>query len=115
MMSPGAIVASSVPLTELARILSPRLGRIVYDKTGLTGLYDFDLTFSPEQLGGGPGGPLALGGGAPPPGAPPLPAVDPNAPSLFTAVQEQLGLRLESTKAPVDVIVIDSVERPTED
>jgi uncharacterized protein (TIGR03435 family) len=50
-----------------------------------------------------------------PPDAPPLPPIDPNGPSIFTAVQEQLGLKLESTKGPVDVLVIDRVEKPTED
>jgi uncharacterized protein (TIGR03435 family) len=67
-------------------------------------------------------GPAGLGGLGPPPGAAfgapagagqPTAAAEP-APSLFTAVQEQLGLRLESTKGPVDVLVIDSVQKPTE-
>ena len=124
MMGPGTLAASSVPMAELARSLSQRLGRIVIDRTGLSGQYDFEVTFAPESAGGlggpggGPGGGGALvlgGGGAPPPGAPPPPPVDPNAPSLFTALQEQLGLRLDSVRAPVDVIVIDSVERPTDD
>jgi bla regulator protein blaR1 len=63
------------------------------------------LSWTPERLPPGP----------PPPGAPPLPAVDPNGPSLFAALQEQLGLKLESTRAPLDVLVIDRVERPTPD
>ena len=58
--------------------------------------------------------PQGLRGDAPP-GAPPLPPIDPNGPSIFTAVQEQLGLKLESTKGPVDVLVIDRAERPTDD
>jgi uncharacterized protein (TIGR03435 family) len=122
MLGPGNLSASSVPLSELARTLSQRLGRIVIDRTGLAGQYDFELTFAPDSAGaGGPGGPgggataIIGGGGAPPPGALAPPPVDPNAPSLFTALQEQLGLRLDSVRAPVDVIVIDSVERPTED
>jgi bla regulator protein blaR1 len=49
------------------------------------------------------------------PGAPPLPPIDPNAPSLFVALQEQLGLKLESAKGPIELLVVDSVERPTPD
>ena len=71
--------------------------------------YDVDLTWTPDQM---PQGPPP---GALPPGAPSLPPIDPNGPSLFTAVQEQLGLKLESTRGPVNVFVIDRVEHPTED
>jgi uncharacterized protein (TIGR03435 family) len=58
---------------------------------------------------------MPQGRGDPPPGAPPLPAIDPNGPSLFTALQEQLGLKLEPTRAPVNVLVIDRAEQPTDD
>jgi uncharacterized protein (TIGR03435 family) len=73
----------------LARM--PGLNRTVVDRTGLTGAYDFDLTFTPDQM--------PQGRGDPPPGAPPLPAIDPNGPSLFTALQEQLGLGWADTRA----------------
>lgn len=108
LMAPGRLTAAGQPVEQLARMLAPQLGRPVYDKTGLTGSYDFELVFMPE---GGRGMPI----GPPPPGAPPLPPVDPDAPSLFTAIQEQLGLKLEAGRGPVDVIVIDSVQPPTED
>jgi uncharacterized protein (TIGR03435 family) len=101
---PGNLVSGGTPIEAVATNLTPWVNRIVVDKTGLTGPYEFDLKWTPEQLPqGGPGGP---------PGAPPI---DPNGPSIFTAVQEQLGLKLESTKAPVDVLVIDHVEQPVPD
>jgi len=97
------------PVLEFARTLSQFVQRVVVDRTGLTGTYDLDLTFTPDRsLQGGPGGP-------PPPGAPPLPPIDPDGPSIFTAVQEQLGLKLDAQRGPVDVLVIDSVDRPTPD
>jgi bla regulator protein blaR1 len=77
----------------------------VVDRTGLAGNWEFTLTFATEQRGPPPSGELRTDGSAP----------DPNAPSLFTALQEQPGLRLESTKGPVDVVVIDAIERPVED
>ena len=89
--------ATAVPMSRLVNALIQQLGRLVIDKTNLQGLFDFNLQFSTT----GPAG-----------NAPPA-AEDPN-PSLFTAVQEQLGLRLESTKGPVEVLVIESVEKPTE-
>lgn len=109
MIAPGRIIAGGQPLSLLTTILSNQVGRPVIDKTGLTGSYDLELSFLPD--GGRAGGPV----GPPPPGAPPLPPIDPDAPSLFTALQEQLGLKLESGRGPVDVLVIDSVEPPTED
>lgn len=100
----GQIRAGSMGMSELARNLSGQVQRVVIDRTGLTGRYDFDLTFTPDQIPQGP----------PPPGVP-APTFDLNGPSIFTALQEQLGLKLESTRGPVEVLVIDSVSRPTPD
>ena len=94
-------------MSTFASTLAQQLGRTVLDETGLTGGYDFSLVFMPE----GRGQPI----GPPPPGAPELPPIDPNAPALPTALQEQLGLKLESTKGPIEVVVIDAIEQPTED
>ena len=71
------------------------------DKTGLPGVYSWDLQFAPDQV--------------PAPGAVAPPAIDPDRPSLFTALQEQLGLKLESQRAPLEMLVIDSVQQPTAD
>jgi uncharacterized protein (TIGR03435 family) len=92
-----------MPLLMLTRPLGEAVGRIVVDRTGLTGNWDADLTFALDQNRATPPG---VDSPAPP---------DPNAPSIFTAVQEQLGLKLESTKAPVDVLAIDQVEPPSPD
>lgn len=99
---PGTITSIGFPIDLLVASLGPFTSRFVADKTGLTGLFDYELTWTPEQI------PQV------PPDAPPL-TIDPNGPSLFTALQEQLGLKLESTRGPVDVVVIDRVEHPTED
>jgi uncharacterized protein (TIGR03435 family) len=81
------------------------LNRLVVDRTGLEGLYDAELRFTPENI---PNlGPEPLPGGLPP--------VDPNGPSIFTAVQEQLGLKLDAQRGPVEVLVIEKVDRPTDD
>jgi uncharacterized protein (TIGR03435 family) len=108
-ITPGNLQGGGMNMAQLASALTrmPAVNRIVLDRTGLMGGFDFDLTWTPDQM---PAGPIAL-----PPGAPPLPPIDPNGPSLFAAVQEQLGLKLESTKGPVDVVVIDRAEPPTED
>jgi uncharacterized protein (TIGR03435 family) len=107
MMRPGGLSAGGFPLSQLVASLSGNLQRVVVDRTGLTGNFDLDLTWTPDQM--------PQQQGPRPPGAPDLPPIDPNGPSLFTAVQEQLGLKLESTKGPVDVLVIDRAEKPTED
>jgi uncharacterized protein (TIGR03435 family) len=98
----GTITAVGWSMDALSSALSPLVDRLVTNRTQLAGLYDFDVTWTsdtPPQL---------------PPDAP-RGNIDPNSPSIFTALQEQLGLRLETTRGPVDVIVIDSVERPTPD
>ena len=85
-------------MTSLARtLLSSETRRTVLDKTGLAGTFDIQLTFIPEPL----------------PGLPRMPASE-NGVSLFTAIQEQLGLKLEAERGLVEVLVIDGAERPTE-
>ena len=106
-MGRGELQGTGVKIEFLAQSLSSQLRRPVVDRTGLTGNYDFKLTWTPDVgQGFGPAG-LPPGADAPPP-------PDPNGPTLFTAVQEQLGLRLESQKGPVEVIVIDRAEKPTD-
>jgi len=100
--SPGKIIAGSDTMTKLATALSTYLGRPTVDRTGLTGRFDMDLQWTMEHR-------------APAEPSPNAPAVLPSGTSIFTAIQEQLGLRLESTKEWVEVLVIDRVEHPTED
>jgi uncharacterized protein (TIGR03435 family) len=95
-------------LDDLARALGGDLDRIVINKTGIAGKFDFKMEFSPDQTTvglndlRGPDGPV-------------IPPADPSGgPSIFTAIQEQLGLKLESAKGPREFIVIDRVERPSE-
>lgn len=101
----GQINANGATMAAVARMISQQLGRDVIDNTGLKGNYDVNLEWTPEPGQGG-------GGAPPPPGA--VPPADANGPTLFTALQEQLGLRLESTKGPVTVVVIDSIAKPSE-
>lgn len=108
----GQLTVTDTKLDMFANALSHQLGRIVLDRTGLSGRYDFTLHWTPE-----PGeGPVMPGGAGPgregPGGAPPPPEA--SGPSIFTALQEQLGLKLESQKAPVDILVIEHVEKPSE-
>jgi bla regulator protein blaR1 len=108
-MGPDRLGAMSITIDRMTPMLSRMLGRTVIDKTGLTGKYDIQLRFTPDQA--------QLQLMAPPGGVPPnmpQPQFDPNGPSIFTALQEQLGLKLESQKGPVDILVIDSVEKPSE-
>lgn len=83
------ITGKHFPIANLARFLSGQVGRTVIDKTGLAGKYDFQLNFAPDMG-------------------------DISGPSLFTALQEQLGLKLDAQKGPVEVVVIDSVAKASE-
>ncbi|MGE0592431.1 MAG: TIGR03435 family protein [Vicinamibacterales bacterium] len=102
-IGPGAISGGGMGLSQLVSALSPVVGRVVADRTDLGGAFDIDLTWTPDRMAGGGVGPLEP--------SPP----DPNGVSIFTALQEQLGLRLEATRGPVSVLVIDSIDRPTPD
>jgi uncharacterized protein (TIGR03435 family) len=109
---PGKVMGSGTTMAQLANTLSQFSGRTVVDRTGLTGAFDFELEFTPDPglRGRGPGG--GLPPAAPAPGSERV--VDPNAVTIFTAVQEQLGLKLDPQRGPVPVLVIDSVSQPTE-
>ena len=114
-MGIGQLNGEGVQSQFLAQVLSNVLGRPVLDKTGLTGHYDFKLQWTPgpgESDGFGPFSIVNIRDSAPGPDTPPPP--NPNGPSIFTAVQEQLGLRLESTKGPVEIIVVDRAEKASE-
>ena len=88
-MGQGKLTAHRSQVGSLAFSLSGSVGRVIIDKTGLNALYDIDLRWSPDN--------------------------EPDTgPSIFTALEEQLGLKLEPAKAPIDVIVIDHIERPSE-
>ena len=107
---PGHLTGRKVSMKFLTQLLAGNVGRPVIDQTGLTGDYDFNLEWTPDQNQpggfGGPGGPGPDGLRPPPP--------DPNGPSIFTAIEEQLGLKLESQKGPVEMLTIDAVEKPSE-
>jgi len=104
----GRLIAKSTDMPTLADDLSNFLGRVVVDHTALTGSYDVKLEWQPDEnqvamfqaMG------VPEGFGAPPP--------DGHGPSLFAALPEQLGLKLESQKGPVEIFMIEGVERPSE-
>ena len=88
------MTAGGYPMAEFARWLTGQTQRAVLDRTGLAGGWDFELTFAPADVAA---------------------SAAPDTPSLFTALQEQLGLKLEATRAPAEVLVVDRIERPTPD
>jgi len=99
-----------VTMAELCgRMLTNFVDRPVIDRTGLTGRYDIHLEFVRDNLSAGP---VRLNGVEVP--GPPAASADPSGLSIFTAVQQQLGLKLSPDKGPVDVIVVDHAEKPSE-
>ena len=99
----ATMTGNAAPVGALVDMLSTHLNQYVIDQTGLTGTYQFTLQFAPQGGAGPDGMPL-----------PPGPPADSSVPSLFTALHEQLGLKLESTKGPIDTIAIDHIEEPSE-
>jgi uncharacterized protein (TIGR03435 family) len=120
------LTARDQELTSLLSILTSLSGRPVVDRTGLTGLFDFDFSSSLVSAGalttGLPGAPAPTISGLAPaaPGAPvgfgsPVPVVTDDGPTIFQAVEEQLGLRLRSARGSGEFFVVDSIERPDPD
>jgi uncharacterized protein (TIGR03435 family) len=108
-IGPGNLMGGGALMPQFANTLGMFAGRIVLDRTGLTGAFDVDLTWTPDQMPQRPPGapadqPVQFNGVA----------IDPNGPSLFTAVQEQLGLKLDSQRGPVEMLVVDRAEKPVE-
>jgi uncharacterized protein (TIGR03435 family) len=104
MMAPGRLNGGGATLAMLSTVFSRLVNRVVEDRTGLTGNYDVTLEFTPDQSMLPPGGL--------PPGMPSPPS---DGPSLFTALREQLGLKLDAARGPVEIVVIDHIEPPTPD
>jgi len=100
---PGSIGVRNATMDQFAGFLQARIvDRPVVNKTGLAGKYDFTLTWRPDQLG------------PTPPNAPPPPADLESRPDIYTAMQEQLGLRFQAERAPVEILVIDKASKPSE-
>lgn len=117
MMAPGGrlrMVANGVTMAKFIDTLSNQLDRPVVDMTGLTGTYDIALDFAPDPSMM-QGKMAAMGMAAPPPGMGPQSTDAEPAATIFSALPDQLGLRLEARKGPVELLIVDSVEKtPTE-
>lgn len=103
-VNPSRVAAVGVPIARLLPMLEMVLGRTTVDKTGLTGNFDISMEWAPDET-------QAMQW---PPDVPRPPQSDVAGPSLFSAIQEQLGLKLESAKSPVEVVVIDHAERASD-
>jgi len=90
----NTLTAGGYPMVEFRRFLTGQTQRVVIDRTGLRGAWDFELTFTPPDVAA---------------------AASTDTPSLFTALQEQLGLKLEATRGPAEVLVVDRIQRPMPD
>lgn len=95
----GVINMGGFPIDALVRVLSSTVGRVVVNRTGLEGNWDLDLEYAPDLSSGGAVGQSATT----------------DRPSIFAALQEQLGLKLEAGRAPVSVVAIDDIRRPADD
>ena len=89
MAGPGGLAATAIPIQQFITLLQRSMDRPIIDKTGLTGYVDVKLQFTPDSAPTG------------------------DAPSIFTAIEEQLGLKLEPSREPIDILVIDSARKPT--
>ena len=99
--SRGRLIGTGVTIAMFSSVLSGIVGRPIVVRTDLAGSFDIELTFDPASVA------KTL------PGEPPGPAaIDDTKPSIFTALQEQLGLKLEATRGPIDVLIVDQAERP---
>jgi len=99
------MASTAVPISSLVDVLSRQTERIVVDHTGLTGRYDLNLTWSRDDIGTPAGAAVA--------GTTAAEQNSPSSPSILTAIQEQLGLRLKPAKLPVGTFVVDHVVLPT--
>ncbi len=106
-MGRGLIEAQSASMLAITNVLSNQLGHAILDKTGLTGRYDLKLEWTPDESQTAMIRQMH-------PDSPPPPPLDNGGPSIYTALQEQLGLKLENSKGPVDMLVITRLEKPTE-
>lgn len=101
---PGWIFGQRVSMARIAFELTPFAGRPVQDQTGLNGSFDFQLKWTPDDAAPTDGGTKPLNG----------PSLDSSGPSFATAIQEQLGLKLEPKKGQIELLVIDHAESPSE-
>ena len=99
-MNPVSVRGGGTTLAMLASLLEGPAQRLVIDRTELTGNWDLEVNYTPDRSQVPPGVELPS-------------SIDPNGPSLFTAIEEQLGLKLRPARGPVEVLVIDSVQQPT--